>query len=453
MRNRNFIPLIFRLVFTSIVLAACGHQYSMRQTVIQNTPIDTRVFQASVTVPPTLPVATSTSTILSTADISSSETVTAESSKTMPDQFIYFFDTDIWQYGVINAPKGTAYPTKLLPLGVGQAYDVGFSNFSDRLWFLKTDYSDDYRKIPEQQLFISDLRGQELTLVYTTTNEIWPMKTTDLGWTPDDQHLIIQTSYLPEDALIYHVQTGHLEAWPYDCNRLAFSPRSSKLALWCGNVSADDTYAVIEWGGEIWLSKSAPQETFVQTGNLAWSMGARLLAFSDDTQPDGNLYLMDQAGNLIQTIPGIMAWRHPIYKDVWGTSLSWSANGKRLLIFAPGSSEKPCMPDEYNPLILGPDNNPPCWHVYDVERGQMIWDLPDAIGEGESYESRIFEHAALSRDGRYLALSVNGVDNLQRGVWVVDLETSQRVVDYTYLVTSDLCWGPVFEADFTPGAK
>jgi hypothetical protein len=111
------------------------------------------------------------------------------------------------------------------------------------------------------------------------------------------------------------------------------------------------------------------------------------------------------------------------------------------------------MPDEYNPLIHGPDDNPPCWHVYDVESGQIIWDLPDAIHEGESYESHVFEHAALSKDGRYLALGVNGFDNMERGIWVIDLETGQKIVEYNYGVTSDLRWGPVFEADFSQGAK
>jgi len=450
MTNKNMWMSFLILVGTGVILSACSLQPTLTPIVAYQTSTGTSTFQPSMTITQTLAVATLTPAVVPTSTISSTIPPQVENSPSMPTEFLYFFEIDMWHYYVFSTPNGMTNPAKVLPLDQGQASWVDFSNSSDRLWFIKPDDQNQDEKVHENQLWISNLRGQESTLVYTTTSDIWQWETMDPLWTPDDLHIIIQTSNHSEDAVIYDVKTRQLEDWPYDCNRLALSPHSSKLALWCDKLPARDKFAVIEWGGEIWFSPSSPQDGFTQTGNLAWSADGKLLAFSDDTQPDGNVYLMDQTGKLINMIPGIMAWRHPIYKDIGDASLSWSANGQRLLFLAPGPEEKPCMPDEYNPLLLGPASNPPCWHVYDMASKQIIWDLPDAIVPGENYESHIFENAALSSDGRYLALGVNGADNLQRGIWVIDLETDQKILDYPGLVTSCLRWGPVFDANFSP---
>jgi len=435
------------LIAIGIFLAACTPRAFMTQTVVRETRTPSSTIPTNVHGSPIPDIPTFTPPILTATAISPSETPLAKNSSTLPDQFVYFYENIVAQYGVINylalSPKGVSYPPKFWPLGVGQAWSVGFAHFADRLLFLKGDYVEESRHL---QVWVSDLRGQDATQIFTETETT---RIEYLEWTPDDQHLIIKTKAPSESGLIYHVQTGDLEAWPYACDQLARSPLSSRLVLWCQPASPGDDFAVIEWGGDIWLSFSPPDEVFAPAGNAAWSADGARLAYSDDADPEGNLYLLDESGHLIRTLPGIMQWRAQSPRDLSSAINKWSANGERLLIFAPGTQEKPCLPDSYDWFSDGPNPNPPCWHVYDVKAGQMIWDLPDSINEAGIYGSNDFEPAALSADGRFLALGVNGPDDQQRGIWIIDLETGQKIWEFGVWVPYAMRWGSAFEADFS----
>jgi hypothetical protein len=63
---------------------------------------------------------------------------------------------------------------------------------------------------------------------------------------------------------LYSLESGTLQPWDRDCDRLGFSSRTEKIAMWCPSVNENKLdYAVVEWGGEIWLS-TEPPDTFLK---------------------------------------------------------------------------------------------------------------------------------------------------------------------------------------------
>jgi hypothetical protein len=447
--RRILLRSYYVFITTSVIITACApHTFTPSPTTHQTT-VSVKVSTGIVT-PTRIASSTTTPPIAPAVEVSPSTTPQVGNDQTVPSEFVYFFDGVYLEYAVINylalKPNGVSLPPKILPLGIGQALFTGFSNFANRLWYLKVRGSVNEEDLP-RDLWLSDLLGKENTHIFTETNQT---RIENLWWTPEDQHLIIKIKYPPNDGFIYHVQTGGLDDWPYNCSQVALSPRSNRLVLWCQPSSVGKEFAVIEWDGEIWFSREASNKIIVHGINWVWSENGKRLAYSTDgIESDGNLIISDEVGYPIRTIPGIMSWIINARHKPLNPALQWSANGQRLVILSPGVEEKSCPPDEYNWYIDGPDRNPPCWHVYDVTTGKMIWDLPDSIEEPGVFESNDFEHVAISGDGRYLALGVNGLDDQHRGIWVIDLDTHKTVWSFGVWIPTTIRWGPAFNADFS----
>lgn len=89
-------------------------------------------------------------------------------------------------------------------------------------------------------------------------------------WSPDSSYILMSveesitpslSSPLPQvTQYLYSIQSGQLQMWQWYCEAIGISPRSNSLAIWCTPIDDNESeYAVIEWGGEIWLSSTQVQ--------------------------------------------------------------------------------------------------------------------------------------------------------------------------------------------------
>ncbi len=329
-----------------------------------------------------------------------------------------------------------------LPLGSqagpAQGYDLAFSNHSNLMAYWTVGQPG--------KLFISDLSNQIQYLVFTDTSQGYAngnrAPEIRLIWSPDDTHLIVDEKNGVELDFIYHLKTGVIEPWPYDCDRIARSPKSGKMATWCILTTDATKFAVLEWGGEVWYSQEPPADELVRRTVppvrlgleekplvWGWSPSGEKIAFYDPDDPLGNLYIADADGDIQLSIPGKAYWL--VDNDPAGLPpydpIRWSFSENRILIYGAGEENLNCPPWK-NIFDENPEAKPvSCWQVIDASNGETVWTISDSL-EGIFYGSDVsfaqnftFRNASLSPDGKYLALFsyVSGAKNLN----IIDLDS------------------------------
>ncbi len=295
-----------------------------------------------------------------------------------------------------------------------------------------------------RQLWISDLDYQRPQSIYTDVAGKYPVKNpsyTDhqlrLLWSPDDRHLIVDAPTGSVPDLIYHIQNGKLEEWPWECDRVALSPRTGRLATWCPSTTSQSHYAVMEWGGEIWYSDVAPTTEIVRGVKLsppkwiealvqpwAWSADGQHIAYFDPTDADMYLHIAGASGERLTVLPG--GYRG----ETFLVELEWSQDGRRLLVEAYGTVGHSC-PRYRPPAPSSESEEAPCWQVLDTETGTVLWTLSDSAAGimsllGQPADGIVAWHspsAVISPDGKLVALtlSAGAVDSR----YVVNIETGQ----------------------------
>jgi hypothetical protein len=236
------------------------------------------------------------------------------------------------------------------------------------------------------RLWVSDLDVTNPRLVYTDTAGIYPFDKVQLVWSPDDNHVIVERNDRPTPAVIYHVLTGTTEPWPWICDTVATSPHTDRLALWCSSVSGS-RYAVIEWGGEIWYSNSAPTTQIAQRTDRtpptwAWSPDGQQIAFINQDGSQWHVSIANTAG--VQTnLP--LAVDDP-HRNLWEFArIQWSFQGQRLLFRAHSTSEHPCplyqspVPSPFDGSSTATPEPRECWYVVDARTGQVLWNENDSV--------------------------------------------------------------------------
>lgn len=295
------------------------------------------------------------------------------------------------------------------------------------------------------QLWVSDLAYQAPQLIFSDKANNYPVKSPPnldykvrLTWSPDDLHVIVDAPSGPAPDLIYHLQTEVLEPWPWECDRVASSPRTGHFATWCSSTKGESRYAVMEWGGEIWYSEQPPAEELVHGMKLlppqwvetllqtwAWSADGQQIAYFDSTDSTGYLHIVDASGKHLKILPGGV-------KQVGGVitpmDIQWSQDGQRLLVYAYGSESNPC------PLYRSPISpnsvagNAPCWQVLDTATGNILWTLLDSaealmVAQGQTVDAIAnweSSKATISLDGKLVALTL-----------------TSRPIDYGYIINID----------------
>jgi hypothetical protein len=326
---------------------------------------------------------------------------------------------------------------------------LGFANFADHMAY--------WSSIEPRELWVSDLALKNRKRLFTDTQSKYKSMSIYLTWSPDDLHLMVNVEENKELNLIYHVQTGVLEPWPYTCDRVALSPRSERLATWCGSINKEKGYAIIEWGGEIWYSLAGPEHELVRRGEdlaqfWAWSSDGEQIAYFDPNDIQGYLYIADSQGKVrLKTLPGSAYWL--AVKAGWSLlqvypyspALQWSYDSSRLSVYAIGDDTNPCpiFERDSGEVLHGA----PCWKVIDSLSGGIIWTITDTLDKIAAlyFLTRIgpidFLYPSISADGRFLALCYCNNEDDNRGTYVINLDTKEiKLLFENY--ADNIRWGP-----------
>jgi hypothetical protein len=329
--------------------------------------------------------------------------------------------------------------------GPGDSYALAFAHYNNRIaywWGGGTE-----------RLMVADYLNQHPKTVFEDEgryNFDESSSTFSLYWTSDDLHLILNVLGDTDEDLIYHVQTDSVEPWNYECDRLAVSPKSGKLATWCSPHQKGGKFAVIEWGGEIWYSDSAPKQERIQNeadlfSAWQWSPDGEKVAFFQLADGSGDLYITDAQGNPVYVLPKIGRWLFQYdsypwsFQSVESDLIQWTSDSNTLLIRANGDPEHPC-PDltsedfDGNQIIW---QDMPCWQVVDLETGKVVWSISDAFPILElSGGTRLIFEAAISPTDHLLVI----YDQTSRRYDVIDLDRN-KVIHSGDMLVNQLHWG------------
>lgn len=314
-------------------------------------------------------------------------------------------------------PDHQRYKDSMPATGPAQAVTLEFAHYANFVAY--------WTNSEKGQLWVADMELTEPKVVFTDENEIYTpfedvsLPYLDFIWTPDDLHLILDPRNKELPNLIYHQQTGQVEEWPWLCNRFAISPRTQQVAWWCGSEQDLEEFAVIEWGGEIWISPSEPEQIIVQyeidrtkqwQENWAWSSDGQQMAYFDPADEEGHLWLTSLQGNITSQFPGSAWWLN--YQSLYpfsGDTLHWSFDKQKLLVYAYELYPSACPP--YNDLSSMSDDpiKQPCWQLVDTKNYELIWSWQSTWSASELPEEDklVFwvGDATISSDGQYIGLT------------------------------------------------
>jgi len=353
------------------------------------------------------------------------------------NQVLYVFDPSTIGCLYIDPEGPTLAPENILSStldakGPGSAEYLAFAHFAPLLAYWQSQQAGD--------VFLGRIDNQwsapiQLAEILEPDTE---SESPGLQWTPDDEHLLVLQSGHALEGRILDVATGTSQAWDYACDRLAISPKTSWFAVWC-QARSDESYAVIEFGGDIWLHSGSPPEPVIELGEgiaqdvfgidaiAAWSSDGKRIAYIDAEDPSGLLHIRGSDGLNMDMLPG-SAYPSSLYELLAPMSrpIQWSQDSERLLVLARGDVQHPCPATtiEAGPLKGVYENNA-CWQVIDVDRGDVIWRLTDITEIVSIRNPLAYEQAAISGDGRYLALSV--VEGARHALIVLDIDANKIV--------------------------
>jgi hypothetical protein len=331
-----------------------------------------------------------------------------------------------------------------------------FAHFADRVAYWS-------QGVKVAGLWLSDLAMESPTELFTNTQALYPdydvahypYELIDLDWSADDQHLMVDVEENKELNLIYHVQTGTLEPWPYTCNQLALSPRSGRLATWCSPNDGEKGYAIVEWGGEIWYSQAEPEHELAQEGEdrvqfWGWSSDGEQIAYFDPADPQGHLYIADAQGKVRLKLftggaywLGVEAGSNLGFLTPPSPPIQWSYDSSRLVVYAFGDQDHLC------PVLQSESGKifqEPCWQVIDASSGEVIWTVMEWLRESAppwaltSMDPYYISFPAISPDGQYLAIG-DFIYADGRGVDIVDLNT-HKITPLFENYVDNMRWGP-----------
>lgn len=281
------------------------------------------------------------------------------------------------------------------------------------------------------RLWISDLSLEEVALILDDVDDDY--SSAQVLWTPDDSHIILETTGRSESpSLIYHVQRKILEPWPWDCDRIASSPLTKRLALWCPSASGGETYAVVEWKGEIWVSNQPPTDLLVVQADdspwvWAWSVTGDQVAFYDISDPLGHLFICDAQGTCSKILPGtsLLSTEPSRLKSFYAKisyPVQWSRDSRWLLVYSNGSTDRPC-PKRLSQVDGVSLLDAPCWQVVEVATGEIAWTPLDSFSADDGAITWLLFSPSFSPTGSKLAFGVQYGGPIE--LWVVDLGTKE----------------------------
>lgn len=317
-------------------------------------------------------------------------------------------------------------------VGPGDALLLSFANYANTVAYW-TDKEIGQLWISDMELEMPRLIYADEAQVYATNDDslyAWDGKG-DLIWTPDDLHVIFDPKDKTLPNLIYHLQSNAAEPWPWDCDRVAVSPQTKRLATWCAALDGSPNFAIIEWGGEIWISPSPPVQEIVRRrgeraiaweSNWTWSSDGQQIAYFDPLDTEGRLFVADATGVQKALFPGAAWWLNleTSHLAIPQNILQWSQDGRWLLVYANDLISDSCPDIEIMfDLTEGELSDVPCWHLLDTQDYRMHWSWRDFMMSADVPSEfarfwRDFE-ASISTRGNYLLFTMFIDDNSMWG--------------------------------------
>lgn len=233
----------------------------------------------------------------------------------------------------------------------------------------------------------------------------------NLFWSADGLYLFLTLDPPPEPLVLdqptrdivsgrryylYSLESDTIQPWERDCDRLGFSSRTNRIAMWCPSVNENEQdYAVVEWGGEIWLSTELPETVLkvrapeFATPTWAWSGDGQRVVYADQdrTSPQMLTLATIQSGRLTIQILGDYGVSY--------AGLNWSAD-QRYIAF-----KGECV------------NISPCLIILDTQTAEVIW-TSESLGEANRHL-----HSHLWHPSENLILQPVFTDNVYN-VFVID---------------------------------
>jgi len=284
------------------------------------------------------------------------------------------------------------HPQVETALGPDHAVALAFSRYSGQVAYLTQ--SDDL------QLWIADSELLEVANAWTDSSN-WmagvPPDVLDISWGPADKSVIV-SSPGANHLLVYSLSSREVLQWRGSCDQVAEAPRSAEPVLWC--IPSDDQngpYAFLDSTGDIQTSTSRPIEPTRVTDWVFSPDATRILIVDEDR----SLMLVGGDSGVVDlpVTRGTTAseWEWP--------ALSWSRDGRVILVFATPHVPGVCPPAASGPM--GEVQERPCWLVLDAASGEILWFPGEALEHalGTTLDRVNMGYAAsISPDGVSVAL-------------------------------------------------
>jgi hypothetical protein len=241
---------------------------------------------------------------------------------------------------------------------------------------------------------------------------------------------------------------GTVEPWIWECDQIALSPRTARLATWCSPTDDGSTYAVIEWGGQIWYSQDAPIDSLLQRRLTApftawsWSPDGEYLAYFDPLDPVLSLLVVTSTGEERHRFLGMGQWLLSYPFAPLRSIIQWSSDSRRILTLGSPGNSQACRHLEASELLY-------CWQLLDLSSNDVQWSVSDSavalMGSSDELARWSFLSAALDRSGEKVAFTTR-LDTLYE-ILLLDVSNNQLIGGWDIRgVGFHLRWGETVEA-------
>ena len=238
-------------------------------------------------------------------------------------------------------------------------------------------------------------------------------------WGPGDQFIILSRKSI---GMVYQLQNDIVTHLSGPCDRIAISPSTSLLAVWCPiSEGQGSAFLVLEQDGSSLLETSMPEEN-VFVKEWVFAPGSNQVLYADDS---GKLFIWNGNTNIkldLDTGNTSLAVNE-------GKALKWSYDGTKILVF--GYLNGAYCPESSSVGKL------PCWSIRDANTGEVLWwpneeNLPSdvIVGLTDGFE------VALSPDNEWVVMSYQDKSFIEHTI-VVSIQTGEfQVVSLILFATA-----------------